>query len=209
MDKCRSALATRKAHLRDFPLSHQANEPGKLREVCLMVLLSESWEKDRENSAGMHDVWEFHRRALAACATCVASDIVFSNDWPATLSIQDWGNLAFILSRYHALLETSLHTHAEQASLNRVSFSKALGKRVCLLVSFPPACYRLLRVRKYMCVSVENKERRKEKASFQGERRRKFQSEAGDGRTGKKRDGKASWEPEVPGDWKMKMALLL
>jgi len=43
-----------------------------------------------------------------------------------------------------------------------------------------------------MCVSVENKERRKEKASFQGERRRKFQSEAGDGRTGKKRDGKAS-----------------
>ena len=60
MDKCRGALAARKAHLKDFPLSHQANEPGKLRAVCLMVLLSEPWEKDRENSADVHDVQESH-----------------------------------------------------------------------------------------------------------------------------------------------------
>ena len=45
-----SALATRKAHLKDFPLSHRANEPGKLREVCLMVLLSEPWEKEGKRS---------------------------------------------------------------------------------------------------------------------------------------------------------------
>lgn len=43
-----------------------------------------------------------------------------------------------------------------------------------------------------LCGFVENKERRKEKASFQGERRRKFQLEAGDGKAGRKRDGKAS-----------------
>ena len=45
-----SALAARKAHLKDFPLSHRANEPGKLREVCLMVLSSEPREKEGKRS---------------------------------------------------------------------------------------------------------------------------------------------------------------
>ena len=101
--------------------------------------------------------------------------------------------MAFILSRHHALLEKSQHAHAEQASLNRVAFSKAVGKKEYAFWSlFHRHVYRLLRVRKYLCVFVENKERRKEKASFQGERRRKSQSEVGDGRAGRKTDGKAS-----------------
>lgn len=76
MDKCRNAVATRMAYLKDFPFSHR--QMSRETQWSLPNGVFAGAVGKRDGKLNTYNVQEFNQRVLDAWATCVASDIVSS-----------------------------------------------------------------------------------------------------------------------------------